>query len=133
MPGKPTIDTVSTALVGLSPADALDVLKLVYAVADEQAILMRDSSERQFQLSKSTIATTEQLEHIATLIPTEWLPAAVGSPEICATRVRDQFDAGADGVILHGASPSQVAEVVRAYRPRRQAKRFAGRAANPGR
>jgi probable F420-dependent oxidoreductase len=78
------------------------------------------------------IATTEQLEHIATLIPDEWLPAAVGSPDVCAQRVLDQFDAGADGVILHGASPSQVAAVVRAYRPRRQAKRFAGRAANPG-
>ncbi|MEY2476261.1 MAG: 5,10-methylenetetrahydromethanopterin reductase [Actinomycetota bacterium] len=79
------------------------------------------------------IATTEQLEHIATLIPEEWLPAAVGSADACATRVLDQFDAGADGVILHGASPDQLTSVVDAYRPRRQAKRFAGRAANPGR
>jgi probable F420-dependent oxidoreductase len=79
------------------------------------------------------IATTDQLEHIATLIPEEWLPAAVGSPDVCAKRVLDQFDAGADGVILHGASPDQLVSVVEAYRPRRQAKRFAGRAANPGR
>jgi alkanesulfonate monooxygenase SsuD/methylene tetrahydromethanopterin reductase-like flavin-dependent oxidoreductase (luciferase family) len=79
------------------------------------------------------IATTEQLEHIATLIPEEWLPAAVGTADACATRVLDQFDAGADGVILHGASPDQLASVVDAYRPRRPAKRFAGRAANPGR
>ena len=32
-------------------------------------------------------ATPEQLEHIATLIPDEWLePAATGSPEQCAAR-----------------------------------------------
>jgi probable F420-dependent oxidoreductase len=79
------------------------------------------------------IATTEQLEHIANLIPQEWLPAAVGSPDACAKRVVDQFDAGADGVILHGASPEQLASVLTAYRPLRQAKRFAGRTANPGR
>jgi alkanesulfonate monooxygenase SsuD/methylene tetrahydromethanopterin reductase-like flavin-dependent oxidoreductase (luciferase family) len=79
------------------------------------------------------LATPEQLEHIATLIPDEWLPAAVGSPETCAKRVVDQFDAGADGVILHGASPHQLASLVEAYRPMRPADRFAGRSANPGR
>ena len=79
------------------------------------------------------LATTEQLEHIAGLIPEEWLPAAVGGPDTCAKRVVDQFDAGADGVILHGASPQQLAAVLEAYRPLRPAKRFAGRSANPGR
>lgn len=79
------------------------------------------------------VATTEQLEHIATLVPEEWLPAAVGDAHICARRVIDQFDAGADGVILHGASPDQLTRVVDAYRPLRLAKRFAGREANPGR
>jgi probable F420-dependent oxidoreductase len=79
------------------------------------------------------IATTEQLEHIKTLIPDEWLPAAVGSGEACARRVLDQFDAGADGVILHGAAPAQLTAVVDAYRPLRPAGRFDGRHANPGR
>jgi alkanesulfonate monooxygenase SsuD/methylene tetrahydromethanopterin reductase-like flavin-dependent oxidoreductase (luciferase family) len=79
------------------------------------------------------IATTEQLEHIATLIPDEWLPAAVGSADACAKRVVDQFDAGADGVILHGAAPDQLATVVEAYRPLRDTKRFGDRSANPGR
>ena len=51
-------------------------------------------------------ATTAELEHVATLIPAEWLtPAATGSPEQCVDVVRRQFDLGADGVILHGASP----------------------------
>jgi alkanesulfonate monooxygenase SsuD/methylene tetrahydromethanopterin reductase-like flavin-dependent oxidoreductase (luciferase family) len=63
------------------------------------------------------VATTEQLEHIATLIPDEWLaPAATGSPARCAKAVRGQLDLGADGVILHGASPSELAPVVEAYR-----------------
>lgn len=79
------------------------------------------------------LATTEQLEHIAGLVPEEWLPAAVGNGDECARRVVDQFDAGADGVILHGASPDQLADVVAAYRPLRQTKRFAERSVNPGR
>lgn len=79
------------------------------------------------------IATTEQLEHIAGLIPDEWLPAAVGDRTTCAERVLDQFAAGADGVILHGASPDQLAPVLDAYRPQRHAGRFAGRSPNPGR
>lgn len=63
------------------------------------------------------VATTEQLEHIATLIPDEWLaPAATGSAEQCAAAVRGQLDLGADAVILHGASPSELAPVVAAYR-----------------
>ena len=62
-------------------------------------------------------ATTEQLEHIATLIPDEWLaPAATGSPEQCVATVREQFDLGADAVILHGATPTELAPIVEAYR-----------------
>jgi probable F420-dependent oxidoreductase len=62
-------------------------------------------------------ATTAELEHVATLIPDEWLaPAATGTPEQCAAAVRHQLDLGADAVILHGASPSDLAPVVAAYR-----------------
>lgn len=62
------------------------------------------------------VATTEQLEHIATVIPDEWLAAsATGSPEQCAKAVRGQVELGADAVILHGASPSELAPVVEAY------------------
>lgn len=65
-------------------------------------------------------ATTEQLEHIATLIPREWLaPAATGSPSQCASAVRHQLELGADGVILHGATPEELAPVVGAYREAR--------------
>jgi probable F420-dependent oxidoreductase len=65
-------------------------------------------------------ATTEQLEHVATLIPDDWLaPAAVGTPEQCVDAVLGQFDIGCDGVILHGATPAELAPVVAAYRTRR--------------
>ncbi|MGH9275865.1 MAG: TIGR03857 family LLM class F420-dependent oxidoreductase [Acidimicrobiales bacterium] len=79
------------------------------------------------------VATIEQLEHISTLIPEEWLPAAVGSADACAARVLDQLDAGADGVILHGSAPAELEPVVQAYRAVRPAGRFDGRSANPGR
>jgi probable F420-dependent oxidoreductase len=79
------------------------------------------------------VATLDQLDHIQTLIPPEWLPAAVGSAEHCASRVLDQFAAGADGVILHGSTPAELEPVVRAYAAVRPADRFAGRAPNPGR
>ncbi|MGH3744608.1 MAG: TIGR03857 family LLM class F420-dependent oxidoreductase, partial [Mycobacteriales bacterium] len=59
----------------------------------------------------------EELEHIATLLPDEWLaPAASGSPSQCAAAVQSQFDLGADGVILHGASPAELAPIIPAYR-----------------
>lgn len=62
-------------------------------------------------------ATDDQLEHIATLIPEEWLaPAAVGTAEQCATEVRRQMSLGADRVILHGATPTELAPIVAAYR-----------------
>lgn len=78
-------------------------------------------------------ATDEQLEHIATLIPDEWLAAAAtGSASQCAEAVLRQFDLGADGVILHGASPAELAPVVGAYRAIRPTGRFDGWPANPG-
>jgi probable F420-dependent oxidoreductase len=63
------------------------------------------------------VATTEQLEHIAKLLPDEWLaPAATGTPEQCANAIRGQLELGADAVILHGASPPELAPAVAAYR-----------------
>ena len=62
-------------------------------------------------------ATTGQLEHVATLIPGEWLaPSATGTAEECASAVLGQFELGCDGVIMHGATPTELAPVVEAYR-----------------
>jgi hypothetical protein len=61
-------------------------------------------------------ATTDQLEHIATLIPDERLtPSTTGTAAECAAAVRDQLDLGADAVIMHGASPDELAPIVGAY------------------
>jgi 5,10-methylenetetrahydromethanopterin reductase len=68
--------------------------------------------------------TPEQLEHIATLLPAEWIePAAYGSPDDCARAVRRQLDLGADGVIMHGATPAELVPVVSAYRDQMQSNR----------
>jgi len=86
-----------------------------------------------FRGALDTKATTDELEHVATLIPAEWLePAATGSPERCAAVVRRQLELGADGVILHGASPDELGPVVDAYAAQRDATRFNGLPANPG-
>ncbi len=62
-------------------------------------------------------ATREQLEQIAELIPEEWLSySATGSPQQCVAAVRNQLDLGCDGVILHGASPSELEPIVAEYR-----------------
>jgi alkanesulfonate monooxygenase SsuD/methylene tetrahydromethanopterin reductase-like flavin-dependent oxidoreductase (luciferase family) len=62
-------------------------------------------------------ATTEQLEHVATLLPDDRLaPAATGSPEQCASAIRDQLDLGCAGVIMHGATPGELRPIVEAYR-----------------
>lgn len=63
------------------------------------------------------VATTEQLERIAELIPAEWLaPSATGSADQCAAAVAGQLAIGADAVIMHGATPAELAPIVAAYR-----------------
>lgn len=68
-------------------------------------------------------ATPEQIEHIATLIPDEWLePSATGSPEQCVARIRQEFDQGADALIMHGATPDELQPIVEAYRGRSESE-----------
>jgi 5,10-methylenetetrahydromethanopterin reductase len=93
-----------------------------------------DSVVSSFAGSIDDKADTATLEHIATLIPDDWLePAATGSPRRCAERVLRQFDLGVDGVIMHGATPDQLAPVVDAYRAIRPSGRFDKLDPNPGR
>ena len=85
----------------------------------DPAVLARFRADEMVAGFRSAIdvdATTEQLEHIATLIPDEWLaPSATGSATQCAAAVRRQFVLGADAVIMHGASPDDLAPIVDAY------------------
>lgn len=64
------------------------------------------------------IGTVEQLTHLRDdVLPAEWLAAsATGTPVECASRIQDQLDAGADSVVLHGATPTELAPVLDAWR-----------------
>lgn len=63
------------------------------------------------------VGTQEQLQHAASLIPEEWLTAsATGSPKECVAAIQGQFDLGCDAVIMHGATPTELAPVVAEYR-----------------
>ncbi len=63
---------------------------------------------------------------VAALFPDEWLAssAALGTAEHCARRLNQNFDAGADGILLHGSVPKQVASLLDAYEKIRYADRF---------
>ena len=85
----------------------------------DPAVLARfreDEFVRGFGGALDAKATTAELEHVATLIPAEWLaPSASGSPQQCAAAVRNQLALGCDGVIMHGASPTELEPIVKAY------------------
>jgi probable F420-dependent oxidoreductase len=85
----------------------------------DPAVLERfrnDSVVSSFPGALDDKATTQQLEHVAALIPDEWLaPAAAGSPAQCVKTIREQFDLGADGVILHGVAPVDLVAIVDEY------------------
>ncbi len=52
------------------------------------------------------------------IIPPEWLTtgAAVGSVDHCIGRLREYIDAGADEILLHGTTPDQQEDVIKAAR-----------------
>lgn len=75
-----------------------------------------DEFVRTFPGAFDAKGTTADLERISSLIPSEWLaPAAMGTPEQCAAAVRHQFALGCDGVIMHGATPRELAPIIAAY------------------
>lgn len=87
---------------------------------------------RNFKGAIDGIATPSELEYIATLIPEEWMAtAATGTPEQCAAAIQHQLDIGCDSVILHGATPAEIAPIIPAYRAIRGAD-VRSLPANPG-
>jgi 5,10-methylenetetrahydromethanopterin reductase len=81
------------------------------------------------------IGTVPELSRLrAEAIPAEWVAAsATGDHASCAKRIQDQFDAGVGSVILHGATPDELAPVLDAWRLVRPAGAFDHLPANPGR
>jgi probable F420-dependent oxidoreductase len=65
-----------------------------------------------------TALTREGLVASSAVLPDSWLAegGALGSSEWCAQRVRDYLAAGADEVLVHGASPSECRAMVDALR-----------------
>lgn len=102
----------------------------------DKAILQRFRESAVMQEIKGwvdAVATTEQIERIAELLPHEWLDASAGgSPERCAQKILGQFDLGVDSVILHGATPDELAPILPAYAALRPMGRFDHLPANPG-
>lgn len=62
-----------------------------------------------------SVATLEQLDRIRELIPKEWLPAATGNAKNCAQAWQNQFDNGADGLVIHGSTPREFEPILEAY------------------
>lgn len=93
-----------------------------------------DEFVQNFPGAFDAIGTVDDLTRVAELLPDHWLAAsATGTAEQCAQRVLGQFDCGADGVILHGATPIELAPVLDAWRTVRPAGRLDHLPANPGR
>jgi probable F420-dependent oxidoreductase len=92
----------------------------------DPAVLERfraDEMVSTFRGGFDSVATTEELAHVATLIPDEWLaPSATGSAQSCVAAIKGQFDLGCDGVIMHGATPSELEPIVAAYRSSRMSQ-----------
>ena len=87
---------------------------------------------KNFNGSLDQKATTSELEQVAELIPQTWLAnAATGTPENCVAAIQHQFELGVDGVILHGASPDELAPVIEEYRRQRSPGSFDHLPANP--
>jgi 5,10-methylenetetrahydromethanopterin reductase len=125
---KKTVGRLATYLQGYG-----DVL--VGANTWDPAVLERwraDPKVQSFQGAIDAKATTSELEYFAELLPDEWLSvAATGTPEQCAKAIVHQFDLGVDSVILHGATPEEVAPILPAYRDVRPAH-VRSQPANPG-
>jgi len=79
-----------------------------------------------------SVATLKQLEAIDKALPQEWRSAAIGTPAECAQRWVEEFEAGADGVIIHASSPEEFEPVLAAYEKIRPAHLFEGRTNRPG-
>ncbi|MDX1875078.1 TIGR03857 family LLM class F420-dependent oxidoreductase [Mycolicibacterium sp. 120266] len=78
--------------------------------------VVRSFYEGGLQAIDSPTTPIAKLEHIASLLPSEWTaPAATGSPAECVSTIRRQLSLGADGVILHGATPTELEPILAAY------------------
>ncbi len=62
--------------------------------------------------------TKDQLAEVSRALPPEWLDegGAVGSASACAARLQQYLDAGADEIIVHGATPELLGPTLQHFR-----------------
>lgn len=79
-----------------------------------------------------SVATVQQMAEVEKVIPQDWRPAAVGNARECAEAWVGQFEAGADGMIIHASTPEEFAPVLEEYAKIRPSHLFEGRINRPG-
>jgi alkanesulfonate monooxygenase SsuD/methylene tetrahydromethanopterin reductase-like flavin-dependent oxidoreductase (luciferase family) len=86
------------------------------------------------RVADQTEFTSDELRSLRDdVYPSDWLQgtSAVGDSALCASELLGQFDAGCDGVLIHGSSPAQLEDVLSEYRLVRPHERFAGMREQP--
>lgn len=78
-----------------------------------------------------SVASLQQIAKVEQLIPESWRPAAVGDAKTCAQRWVDQFNAGADGIVIHASTPEEFAPVLAEYAKIRPSEKFVDRTNRP--
>ena len=77
------------------------------------------------------VASFEQFAAIDKVLPKEWRSAAVGTPRQCAERWLEEFEAGADGIIIHACTPEEFEPVLAEYEKIRPSHLFKDRTNRP--
>ena len=82
---------------------------------------------------EGTSRNIDALRQMRDLYPEEWLMQgnAIGSASQCARATAERFQAGADGVLLHGSPPQKLAPLLSAW-PEYRSSEFDQRSVNPG-
>ena len=99
--------------------------------AEQVAELRNSDAVRSVGGLVDSVATTAQMAAIEKLVPEHWRAAAIGSPRECAERWLQEFEAGADGIIIHASTPEEFEPVLAEYAKIRPAERFAERTNRP--
>lgn len=82
---------------------------------------------------ENTTRDLDVIRRMEALYPRQWIDegCAVGSRDACAQRIRDRFDAGADGVLIHASVPRYLGSLIEAW-PRFRPAGAARLPVNPG-
>ena len=106
----------------LGPVPARAAPPLLLQVSDNE--ILRDDTLRYARAVAEAGGSVQverwrEMAHVfqvfAPLIPEEWLPAAVGTPEECARYWQSELEHGADSVCIHGSTAAEFAPALKAF------------------